>query len=165
MNKRMMDRIRALEERVRGLETGIVRLGFETDADGEITAFTLPDLGRRLEPDAFWALVDEWEDVVFFPAGEVPDPAKAAYDALEDEALLSLTPADLERENRVAEAVRRGEADPGFKGALEEATARAREADPERAALADRHEAEWEGGESFWGLMRERAERMGPQRP
>ena len=137
-------------------------MGFVTGDDGFIAAYRLLDSGRTLTPDEFEALMDEWPDVVFFPAEEIPDPTAEAYWAVQEEALLTVTPEDLEAENRAARRVLAGELDAGdLDGAVDSALARARAKNPERARLAEAFVEGWEEAcDLFWHPMRERAERL-----
>ncbi len=156
MNQELHKRLAALETRRREATSGHVFFGFNVGDDGEIESYTLPHHSRPLTPDEFWAIVEEWSDVVFTPGRPIPDKRIEAYYELEDAALTSISWEDFQREN---EAVANGEFE--GPGVIEAAFEAARAANPERARLADEHEEEWDWAERFyWGPMRERADRL-----
>ena len=165
MNKQLLKRLQALADRAHDATSGIVPFGFVTDANGDIEAYTIPALGKTLTPDEFYDLVQKWEDVVFFPNRPIPDRTCDAYYKLEEEALLTVSWADLQAENEAVERARAEGREFEGPGAVEAAMERARAADPERAALADEYAEGWvESCEWFYHPMRERAERLSKKR-
>ena len=149
MDSNLLRRLADLTDRMDHATSGVVVFQTNLDANGEVESYTLPAIRRTLQPDAFWALIDEWSDVVFFPAGAGPDHEHEAYWDLEDDASSRLTVADMLAENA------------GAGCAVVRAREEAEAADPVRFALAEayvRREEEAEG--VFWAPMRERADRL-----
>ena len=149
MDSRLTRRLADLADRMEHATSGVVVFHTNVDANGEVESYTLPAIRRTLLPGAFWALIEEWKDVVFFPANGGPDPEHEAYWALEADASTRLTLADMLAENA------------GSGGAVVRAREDAEAADPVRFALAEAYvRREEEAEEVFWATMRERADRL-----
>ena len=149
MNSTLARRLAVLLERTHQATSGVVVFRTNVDVDGDVTSYTLPAIRRTLQPEAFWKLVDEWADVVFFPADTVSDVEHDAYWSLEADVSSRLTWADMLAENAGGEC----------------AETRARDdaeaADPVRAAMAAAYAERDEDAEGlFWSVMRERADRL-----
>ena len=149
MDSQLTRRLAIIADRMNHAISGVVVFRTNVDANGDVESYTLPAIGRTLLPDAFWKLIEEWKEVVFFPAGAVHDPEHDAYWALEDDVSSRLTWADMLAENA------------GVSNAVGRARDEAEAADPVRLALAEAYvRREEEAEEVFWATMRERADRL-----
>ena len=149
MDSKLTRRLAIIADRMNHATSGVVVFQTNVDANGEVESYTLLAIRRTLSPDAFWKLIEEWKDVVFFPADAEKDPEHEAYWALEDDASSRLTLADMLAENA------------GAGCAVARARDEAEAADPVRLALAEAYvRREEEAEEVFWAPMRERADRL-----
>ena len=160
MNRELQKRLDALTQRVTKATTGIVPIEVLADDDGGQRGVLIPALRRELTFIQFFMLMDLNPDVAYVPFAPVPDPTCEAYYAVEEEALLSVTWADLQAENEAAERARAGGPYPG-PGAVDRARTQAAAADPERAEMAAEYVEDWPWlEENFWTPTRERVDRL-----
>ena len=149
MNSKLARRMAILLSYTKHATSGVVVFKTNTDADGKVKSYTLAALRKTLTPEAFWKLVGDWTDVVFFPASTVPDAEHDAYWSLEADVSSRLTWADMLAENAGGEC------------AATRARDEAEAADPVRAAMAAAYAERDEEAEGlFWAVMRERADRL-----
>ena len=149
MDSKLTRRLADLADRMDHATSGVVVFQTNVDASGEVETYTLPAIRRTLTPDAFWKLIEEWKDVVFFPADAGKDPEHEAYWALEADVSSRLTWTDMLAENA------------GDANAVGRARDEAEAADPVRFALAEAYVRRGEEAEEvFWAPMRERADRL-----
>lgn len=149
MNSNLARRLAILLARTHQDVSGVVVFRTNLRVNGDVESYTLPAIRQTITPKAFWKLVEDWSDVVFFPADTGSDPEHKAYWDLEADVSSRITWADLAAENS------------GGKSALVSARDEAEAADPVRAALAASYVRSEEEAEAvFWAPMRERAGRL-----
>ena len=149
MNSKLARRMAILLSYTKHATSGVVVFRTNVDADGNVKSYTLPALRKTLTPRTFWRLFHDWTDVVFFPASTVPDAEHDAYWSLEADVSSRLMWADMLAENA------------GGGCAATRARVAAEAADPVRAAMAAAYEERDEEAEdTFWSVMRERADRL-----
>ena len=149
MNSTLARRLAVLLERTHQATSGVVVFRTNVDAGGDVESYTLPAIRQTLTPEAFWKLVGDWTDVVFFPGDTVSDAEHDAYWSLEADVSSRLTWADMLAENAGAES------------AATRARDDAEAANPVRAAMAAAYVGrEEEAEDAFWAPMRERADRL-----